>query len=187
MTALHIFDCDCTLLDSMRMWDNISSDYLRSLGIQPPADLAKILDPLTFPESVRYLVDHFDLDGYENTSRGLMDRVLWHYENDLELFPGIPEELEAVSRTGEPMIILTNSPREFVEAGLGRTGIRHYFSRLFVSQELGISKDNPEIFRVVCREMSVPPEDALVYEDSAFAIQAAREAGCRVKEYDRYR
>ena len=116
-----------------------------------------------------------------------MDRVLWHYENDLELFPGIPEELEAVSRTGEPMIILTNSPREFVEAGLGRTGIRHYFSRLFVSQELGISKDNPEIFRVVCREMSVPPEDALVYEDSAFAIQAAREAGCRVKEYDRYR
>lgn len=187
MTALHIFDCDGTLLDSMRMWDNISSDYLRSLGIQPPADLAEILDPLTFPESVQYLVDHFDLDGYENTSRGLMDRVLWHYENDLKLFSGIPEELESVSRTGEPMIILTNSPREFVEAGLQRTGIRHYFSRLFVSQELGISKDNPEIFRVVCREMSIPPEDALVYEDSAFAIQAAREAGCRVKEYDRYR
>ena len=187
MTALHIFDCDGTLLDSMRMWDNISSDYLRSLGIQPPADLAEILDTLTFPESVRYLVDHFDLDGYENTSRGLMDRVLWHYENDLELFPGIQEELGTVSLTGEPMIILTNSPREFVEAGLRRTGIRHFFSRLFVSQELGISKDNPEIFRVVCREMSVPPEDALVYEDSAFAIQAAREAGCRVKEYDRYR
>ena len=100
MTALHIFDCDGTLLDSMRMWDNISSDYLRSLGIQPPADLAEILDPLTFPESVRYLVNHFDLDDYENTSRGLMDRVLWHYENDLELFPGIQEELETVSRTG---------------------------------------------------------------------------------------
>jgi len=87
MTALHIFDCDGTLLDSMRMWDNISSDYLRSLGIQPPEDLAEILDPLTFPESVQYLVDHFDLDGYENTSRGLMDRVLWHYENDLSCFP----------------------------------------------------------------------------------------------------
>ena len=111
MTALHIFDCDGTLLDSIRLFDNISSDFLRSLGIQPPADLAEILDPLTFPESVRYLVDHFDLDGYENTSRGLMDRVLWHYENDLELFPGIQEELETVSRTGEPMIILTNSPR----------------------------------------------------------------------------
>ena len=44
---LHIFDMDGTLLDSMRMWDNISSDYLRTKGIEPPENLASILDPMS--------------------------------------------------------------------------------------------------------------------------------------------
>lgn len=187
MICLHIFDCDGTLLDSMRMWDNISSDYLASKGIQSPSNLAEILDPLTFPETIQYLVEHFDLPGYEETSTGLMDRVLWHYENDLELFPEIPAMLEKLSRTGTPMVILSNSPREFVEIGLQRTGIRHYFQRMFISQEMDLSKDGPEIFRQVCAEMDVSPENAMVHEDSSFAIQAAKDAGCTVTVYDRYR
>lgn len=187
MTQLHIFDCDGTLLDSMRMWDNISSDYLSSKGIQPPSNLAEILDPLTFPETIQYLVEHFDLPGYEATSKGLMDRVLWHYENDLLLFPEIPALLEKISQTGVPMVILSNSPREFVEVGLERTGIRHYFQRMFISQEMNLSKDGPEIFRQVCADMGVSPENAMVHEDSSFAIQAARDAGCTVTVYDRYR
>lgn len=187
MTELHIFDCDGTLMDSMRMWDNISSDYLSSKGIQPPDNLAEILDPLTFPETIQYLVEHFDLPGYEETSQGLMDRVLWHYENDLLLFPEVPAILEEISRTGIPMVILSNSPREFVEAGLQRTGIRHYFQRLFISQEMNLSKDGPEIFREVCNDMGIAPENVMVHEDSSFAIQAAKDAGCQVTVYDRYR
>lgn len=187
MIQLHIFDCDGTLLDSMRMWEDVSSDYLRSLGIQPPEDLADILDPLTFPDATRYLVEHFPIGDYQTTSQGLMNRVLWHYENDLLLFPEIPELLERVAQEGNPMVILTNSPREFVEAGLQRTGIRHYFEKMFISSEMGLPKDNPEIFRQVCQAMEVAPKHALVHEDSDFAIRAAEEAGCPVKVYDRYR
>ncbi len=187
MIQLHIFDCDGTLLDSMRMWDDISSDYLRSQGIQPPENLAEILDPLTFPESIQYLVEHFDIGSYEETSEGLMNRVLWHYENDLELFPEIPNLLEDVDAEGKPMVILTNSPRNFIVAGLKRTGIAHYFDKLFISNEMGLSKDRPEIFAKVCESMNVKPEEALVYEDSSFAIQAAKEVGCQIREFDRYR
>jgi HAD superfamily hydrolase (TIGR01509 family) len=184
---LHIFDCDGTLLDSMRMWENISSDYIESLGITPPPNLAEILDPMTYPEATQYLSDHFDIGTYQETFDGIMERVLWHYKNDLELFPGIEEELEEVAKEGKPMIILTNSPRNMIEAGLQRTGILHYFQRLFITSEMGLSKDHPEIFRVVCQEMQVDPSEALVYEDSSFAIDAAKAAGCIVKEYDRYR
>lgn len=188
MITLHIWDCDGTILDSMRMWDSVNANYLRSRGITPPDNLAETLDPLTFPEAVQYLSDHFDLnESYDEVLQGMMQLVQHHYETDLELFPGIREELDACRQTGQHMVMLTNSPRYMVEAGLTRTGVIGYFEHIFISQEIGIPKDNPEAFRYVCREMHVTPENTLVYEDSDFAIRAAREAGCRVKVYDRYR
>ena len=82
---LHIFDMDGTLLDSMRMWDNISSDYLRTKGIEPPENLASILDPMTFPEVCSYLAVNWNLGSPETVSREIA-RFLDHQYEEV-LFP----------------------------------------------------------------------------------------------------
>ena len=37
-----VFDVDGTLLDSMRVWDTIGEDYLRSIGYEPKENLKEV-------------------------------------------------------------------------------------------------------------------------------------------------
>lgn len=184
---LHIYDVDGTILDSMRMWDRISLEYLASKGVEGPAELKDILDPMTLEEASAYLIDRFDLPvTLETALDEIHDLIKGHYLYDLELFPETPEELESVAATGVPMVVLTNTPEAIVRVALERTGALRFFRHIYTT-EMGLKKDNPAIFREVCRLEGVAPEEVLVHEDSGYAIEAAREAGCAVKVYDRYR
>ena len=49
-----IFDIDGTLIDSMKIWDNLGERYLLKLGIQPENNLSKVLYPMTLNESCLY-------------------------------------------------------------------------------------------------------------------------------------
>ena len=56
-----IFDIDGTLIDSMKIWDNLGERYLLKLGIQPENNLSKVLYPMTLNESCLYLKNHYSL------------------------------------------------------------------------------------------------------------------------------
>lgn len=187
MAKLHIYDVDGTILDSMRMWDRLSLDYLRSKGITPPEDLPEILDPMTLPESAAYMIERFALTvTVPQALAEIRSRIVDHYRFDLPLFEGAREELEAVQARGETMVILTNTPAAIVTPALVRTNVLSFFREVFTT-ELGLSKDDPEIFRFVCRKMGADPRDTVVHEDSDYAIRAAEKAGCAIVTYDRYR
>jgi HAD superfamily hydrolase (TIGR01509 family) len=188
MIKLHIFDVDGTILDSMRMWDNIIIDYLENAGYSPSRDLVDILDPLTFAQTVEYVAKEFDIPGgTEAVREGIYSRLLDHYTNDLVMFDGMKEELDEVASQGIPMVVLSNSLTDWLRPALERNGILHLFQRIYTTEMLGMKKDSPEIFRKVCELMGVDPSEAMVYEDSPFAVEAAKQAGCIVKEYDKYR
>lgn len=188
MIKLHVFDIDGTVLDSMRMWDSLSSLYLESIGIEPPADLAEVLDPFTYPEALAYLASTFHIPGGVEAVTEGMDQVLHdQYDNKLQLFDGIKEELDQLYESGARMVVFSNTPHEFLDNALERTGIMGMFSKIFTVEDIGIRKDCADSFRMVCTLLGVDPAETLVYEDSEYAIAAAREAGCEVKVYDRYR
>lgn len=186
-TKLHIYDVDGTILDSMRMWDRISLEYLASKGIKGPAELKDILDPMTLEEAAAYLIEHFHLPvTLETALDEIHDLIRDHYLYDLQLFPETTKELEAVAETGIPMVVLTNTPEAIVRIALERTGALRFFRHIYTT-EMGLKKDDPAIFREVCRLEGVASEEALVHEDSGYAIEAAEKAGCMIKVYDRYR
>ena len=56
-----IFDLDGTLLDSMMIWEDFASAYLRSRGIEPPAGLEARLESLTLSDAAEYLRKAFSL------------------------------------------------------------------------------------------------------------------------------
>ena len=184
---LHIFDMDGTLLDSMRMWEDLPRLFLRSNGIEPEEGLSGIVDEYTFMEAINYIADRYELGSPEETLKRLEVYVTDLYRNDLVLFEGITEDLDRIAAEGIPMVVLTNSWHELADLAFERTGIKHCFDAIYSYQDIGVTKDDPESFRIVCRNHGVRPEEALVHDDSDYALEAAKKAGCRVKVYDRYR
>lgn len=50
-----IFDMDGTILDSMAMWENIGSSYVKMKGKIPAPDLDEVIKSMSFEESARYI------------------------------------------------------------------------------------------------------------------------------------
>ena len=50
-----IFDVDGTILDSMPIWDTLSSDYIKSLGLVPEKDLDLKISNMSFKEGTEYI------------------------------------------------------------------------------------------------------------------------------------
>ncbi|MBR0374310.1 MAG: HAD family phosphatase [Mogibacterium sp.] len=187
MIRLHIFDMDGTLLDSMRMWENVCSEYIRFKGFEPEENLDNIQDEKSFLDAIRYMVDRYQLGSVDEAMQDLERYIKNRYETDLLLFEGIPEYLAEIEQTGIPMVILTNSPHALADPAMRRTGIDRFFRKIYTYEDIKHAKNDPECFRRTCELEGVDPGEVLVHDDADYAQNAAARAGCNVKKYDRYR
>jgi putative hydrolase of the HAD superfamily len=113
----------------------------------------------------------------------------WYRENrfhGLRLFPGVETVFsmvrEAVSRVdpkaARPIGIVTNGPTEVQHAKLELLGLDHFVDFVLVSEEFGVAKPDPAIFREALRLAEVRPQEAIFVGDSVeFDMAGARAAG----------
>ena len=173
-----IFDMDGTLLDSMEMWDNVGQNYLRSLGLEPREGFREILRPLSLRQSAEYMRQAYCIDRtveqiMEDIDRGIEQR----YFTDLPLKPGVFEMLESLRRRGVPLCIATATDRYLVEAGLRRIGVLDYFEFILTCTEVGVGKDQPDIYETALRRLGTAKETTYVFEDALYAVETAKRAG----------
>jgi YjjG family noncanonical pyrimidine nucleotidase len=78
-----------------------------------------------------------------------------------------------------PMGILTNGLKEAQRPRLLKTGISHFFDHIIVSDEIGISKPNQEIFELAKQTLgNIPSENILLVGDNPFSdIEGAQKFG----------
>ena len=57
------------------------------------------------------------------------------------------------------------------------------FDHIFNTAELGIAKPNPDVFRLVCATLEVPPERILFIDDLAENVAGATEAGLSAHQH----
>ena len=76
-----------------------------------------------------------------------------------------------------PVAVATASNREGVELALERLGMLPYVDRFVTCGEVGKSKEHPDIFLHCAGKFGAAPEESVVFEDSAYAIRTARNAG----------
>ena len=105
---------------------------------------------------------------------------------------GAVDDWEAnVGRVDPEMLQLLRATRERATVSLlsnGTTRLRRdlhvldlldEFDHVFNTAEIGIAKPDPDVFRLVCSELSVHPTDALFVDDLAVNVDGARSAGLR--------
>jgi HAD superfamily hydrolase (TIGR01509 family) len=183
-----IFDLDGTLLDSMHVWFDIGPAYLKSIGIEPEADIRERLRTMTLEEAAAFFRVHYGLKRSVQEIVDDINRLIEHeYFENVPLKPGVKEALSDMREKGVKMCIATATDRYLVEAALRRLKIAPYFQRIFTCSEIGKGKTEPDIFLCAQAELGTKREETWVFEDSVYAVRAAKSAGFPVAGvYDSY-
>jgi HAD superfamily hydrolase (TIGR01509 family) len=93
------------------------------------------------------------------------------------LLPGVLDHIEAARDLGLGLAVASSSSHAWVDRHLGRHQIAHYFDYVICSDDVERVKPHPDLFQVALDALNVQPHEALVYEDSALGITAAKLAG----------
>lgn len=95
----------------------------------------------------------------------------------LEPLPGVLPLLEDAAARSLPLAVASSSPHEWVDGHLARLGLLDRFEAVVCSDDVARVKPAPDLFLRALDAVGAAPSEALVLEDSAHGITAARAAG----------
>ena len=174
--AGYIFDCDGTLADTMplhyRAWKRLLDEH----GGNFPEDMFYRLGGKT-TESIIELLN--ERDGLKIDMHAGAERKEQYY---VELIAEV-QAIEPVLRIARqmagrvPIAVASGGYRKYVELTLAAIGVQDLFDAVVCAEDYARGKPHPDPFLEAARRLNVPPEDCVVFEDSAMGVEAARAAG----------
>lgn len=121
------------------------------------------------------------VDGY--SFELLFDEIFEECAVEVE---GIRTALSYLKDKGYILAIASNASKKQQIRRLQSTSMLSFFSAIFTSGELGVSKPNAEFFRKCLKDLRLKPEEAIMLGDSLKAdIIGAKEAGITTIWFDR--
>ncbi len=173
-----IFDLDGTLIDSMPIWQNLSFDFLTARGVTPKPDLREKVSTMFLRESSEYVIEEYNLDcTVEDVLSFMHERINDFYINRVPPKADAFEFLNKLKANGVKMCVATATERRLAVAALKLNGMLEFFDEIFTCAEIGLSKQNPEIFELALKSLGTKKEETLVFEDAPHAVQTANDAG----------
>ncbi|MBO0692130.1 MAG: HAD family phosphatase [Acidimicrobiaceae bacterium] len=181
-----IFDCDGVLVDSEPLAARVNAELLAELGW-----------PLSEAEAGRRFIGcsapYFRAEVEAHIGRPMPAwwdaRFLALFEEfaekDLAPIAGVEQVVAALAGAGVARCVASNSRRERVIWMLRRTGLIGHFSEahVFSGRDVAAPKPAPDLLLHASALLGVPPDSAVVVEDSRFGVEAARAAGMVVFGY----
>ena len=188
-----IIDLDGTMVDTL-------GDFAQALG--------RMLDDLALPGIERTHIERMVGKGSEHLIKSVLHHVLaqagqapaainteaiypqaWaryqhHYlainGQYAQVYPGVPEGLQALRSAGLRLACLTNKPTAFALPLLRAKGLDGFFDKVFGGDAFERKKPDPLPLVKTCAALGSAPARTLMVGDSSNDAQAARAAGCPV-------
>jgi HAD superfamily hydrolase (TIGR01509 family) len=178
--AAIVFDCDGTLMDTERHWQDARELAMRDYGIAAAPGFAERGKGLHYTECGQLMADEA---GHPELGDELTARLLRHFRalvaRDPQTMPGA-RELVANAAKFAPLAVASNCPRDVVETCLGHAELRGYFDHIVVPDADIRPKPHPDVYLTAARRCGASPADTLAVEDSKCGVEAAVRAGMRV-------
>lgn len=176
-----IFDLDGTMVDSMWMWHSIDIEYLGRYQITLPDNLQQQIEGMSFSETAAYFKETFGLEDSLEQIKADWNQMAWEkYTNQVPLKEGIMEFLKGCKTRGIKLGIATSNSRELVNNVLHVHQLESFFQSIKTGCEVLKGKPAPDIYLAVAKELDVPCNRCLVFEDIVPGIQAGLNAGMKV-------
>jgi beta-phosphoglucomutase len=176
-----LWDLDGTLVDSgeLHWWawrDALGAEgvaitreqFLDSFGQKNDRILRTWLGPAVSAERIQRLGD-----SKESEFRRLAAT------HGLQALPGAAEWVERLHDAGWKQAIASSAPRANVEVMLRALSLDRWFDAIVSAEDVTHGKPDPEVFLTAAARLGVVPGQAIVVEDAAAGIEAARRAGIK--------
>lgn len=175
-----VFDCDGTLMDTERHWQQARDTVLRDRGFEPPPGFAQRSKGLHYIECGRLMAEEAGQPYLaEEMTAALLEAFTRLVAEDPATMPGAAE-LVRTARRFAPLAVASNCPIEVVESCLDTVGLIDCFDHIVVPGGQVRPKPHPDVYLTAVRHCGAAPGEALAVEDSHCGIRAAVDAGMRV-------
>ena len=179
--AAVAFDNDGLLLDTEYLWTLAEEELFRRRGLefthehklQVVGSSKEVAGPL-----LAGLLG--EPGGEAEIMAELEGLVMIEARNGGEPMSGARELVEALRAAGVPLGLVSNSPREFVRAVIGPSGLEDAFEFLVTPFDGFPPKPAPDLYLEASRRLGSSPTDMVVLEDSRPGVGGALAAGARV-------
>lgn len=173
------WDMDGTLVDSEPLHDAALVAAMRSVGLEPPADLHERVLGQTAAHVYAMMREEFGLTLPFDDWIGRKYRHYLSQAHALKPRPGAVEVFERLHRLGVAQAIVSNSDRLVVDANLRAVGLAHPGLRSISRNDVREGKPHPEPFLRAAWLFGVDPADAVAIDDSRTGASAGVAAGMK--------
>ncbi len=182
-----IFDLDGTLIDSNDVWAKIDRIILNKRGIHCTDSFIHNIAALTYEEAA----EEMHKLGVKETTEELIaecnELAIREYRYNIYIKNGVREYLDFLKSNKIKIALATASPKVLYEPVLRNNCIYNYFDVFCTTEDIGKSKDYPDIYLYAASEMDVYPNECIVFEDVLKGIVSAKNAGMTaIGVYDKY-
>lgn len=180
--AAVIFDMDGLLLDteatSRWAWDQAMAEH----GYRMSDEIYQQFIGLVMNDRIKILQQRF---GAAFPSQSVMARRIElgdtrEIEQGLAVKPGALELVKALAARGLPLAVATGTFAPRTMRRLKSIGLDHHFNAIVTGDQVSAGKPAPDIFLEASRQLAIPTDRCLVFEDSCAGVQAAHAAGMSV-------
>ena len=178
---LFLFDLDGTILDSLKIWNDIDLLFFKNHNLIMGEDYHIVIAPLTLEETATYTKNTYKLDiDEEQIMKEWSDLAIKEYAENVNLKKGVKEFLDYLKNKNVHLAIATSCNEEMFKPCLERYGIVSYFEHFYTSQNLKINKSNTNFFKEILNEYKIEPDQILFFEDSLASMKCAKSLGFNV-------
>lgn len=176
-----IFDLDGTLVDSMWIWEDIDMEYLNRYQYDLPENLQAEIEGMGFTETAIFFKDRFKIPAsVEEIKMDWNNLAREKYATKVPLKKGVIELLNYAKNQGIKLGIASSNSRELINVVLESHDIQSYFDTIVTSCEAKKGKPAPDVYLMAARNLSIPNERCLVFEDIPAGIKAGLAANMKV-------
>ncbi len=178
---IFIFDFDGTIANSMPRIMETLIGFLDEYNIKYGDDIVDKIVPLGYRGVAKYYVKLGVPMSEDEIFRTLCNRQVGLYSSSkIELKNNVFFTLKKLYERGERLNILSGSTLEMITPCVNRIGFSELFENIWSVGSFGLTKDKPEVYKLVAEKLGVDCQDCLFFDDNYDNLCAAKHVGMRV-------